>query len=144
MSADAEIKGVIPNYYNLIIDKLNKIYDAWDNDNTIQALDRTLKLIPFLPRKLKKELKPEKEEIKKALKSAKETNGFNYQNAKETQWKNVKDVANAKFEPLIDKLTDLLDESHLLTQSYGIPTKTRGMGEIQKTVDTARYQAEGE
>lgn len=140
MSEDAEIKGVIPNYYNLIIDKLNKIYDAWDNDNTIQALDRTLKLIPFLPRKLKKELKTDKDEIRNALKTAKESNGYNYQNAKETQWKNVKDVATAKFEPLIDKLTNLLDESHLLTQSYGIPTRARGMGDIQRTVDIARYE----
>jgi hypothetical protein len=140
MSEDAEIKGVIPNYYNLIIDKLNKIYEAWDNNNINIALFRTLKLIPFLPRKIKNQLNPERIRIQKDLDAISQTNGFNFSNAQEKVMYKVKTISIKEFEPLIDKVTSLLDQEHLLTQNYGIPTKSRSMKDLQLTVDTARQE----
>lgn len=129
MSQDAEIKGVIPNYYNLIIDKLNRIYEAWDQNNLSLALFRTLRLIPFLPRKLKNALKPDKDRIEDQLKNSANTGGHDFDNATEKAMYRIRKVAQKEFEPLLDKLTSLLDESHLLTQSYGVPSRT---GDIRK------------
>jgi glutathionyl-hydroquinone reductase len=120
MSEDAEIKSIIPNYYNLIIDKLNKIYDAWDKNLTNLALSRALKLIPFLPRKLKKQLNPEKTRISTELQ-----NGI----------KDIKKIAEKELEPLVDKITDNLDEAHLLTQNYGIPTRKSSIENIGKALE---------
>lgn len=144
MSEDAEIKGVIPNYYNLIIDKLNKIYEAWDNNNQTLALTRAMRLIPFLPRKIKKQIIQDKDNIQKQFDAISGTKGYNLSNAAELANYRIKMIAVKEVEPFINKLTDLLDQEHLLTQSYGIPTKARGMGDIQKTVDIARHDSGAE
>lgn len=127
MSEQPEIKGVIPTYYFIITDKLNKIYEAWDNNDPYLALERALKLVPFLPVKLKKEIAPEKERIRKLFQNSISGQDFNSVQLKSSLLRH--NTASQEVEPFIDKLTTLLDDNHLLTLSYGVPTRT---GSIQK------------
>lgn len=141
MSEDAEIRGVIPNYYAFIIDKLNRIYDAEDKNNYPLALDRALKLTKFLPRKLKKEIVEDVKRIRQRLITEAKIDGYFLDSMLKERNKIVYNIAYQEEDKFMDKMTSLLDQEHLLTQSYGIPTRARSMGDIQRTVDVARYQS---
>lgn len=140
MTENAEIKGVIPNYYSFIIDKLNRIANYEIERNYPMALHTALNLAKYLPRKLKNQLQPDITEITEKLANIKvsEYNQNALRKAMDTQIYKISKEAEPK---LIDKITTLLDQEHLLTQSYGIPTKSRSMKDFQMTVDEAQYNA---
>jgi hypothetical protein len=141
MSEDAEIKGVIPNYYVFIMGRLNRIAALEDIGNLPLALDCALKTVKYLPRKLKNQIIEEKKKIQKRIATeAKSTEYFCNTSKRDVEAK-MRKIALDEEETFVDKITTLLDQEHLLTQNYGIPTKARGMGDIQRTVDTARHEA---
>jgi hypothetical protein len=143
MTENAEIRNVIPPYYGFIIDKLNRIFYLWDEaQNEALALRCALRLTKFLPRKLKNQLREETDKIKTELEIASKGIGYNFQTANRNINQSLAIVAHKYLENYVNKLTDLLDQEHMLTQSYGIPTRSRGMGDIQRTVDQARYNTE--
>lgn len=121
--SETEIRGVIPNYYGLMIDKLNRIYDAWDKNDTYTALQRALKLCSFMPRKIKTELDPEKERIQKRLSSVSTITGYDMAIVKEKVMARLKQISNEELEKFVTTITDQLDENRLLTQGYGVPTR---------------------
>lgn len=128
---EQEIRGVIPNYYVLITDKLNKIYDAWDKNNVELALNRALKLVPFLPRKLKKQLAEEKQKIQSMLGKAQAISGFDCATLDRERGVRVRITAHSMLENFIDKITTLLDEAGLLTQS-GQPITEEKFAQLEK------------
>lgn len=145
MSEDAEIKNVIPPYYGLIIDKLNRIFFLWDEvQDEIAALQCAIRLVLFLPRKLKKQLETQTTEIQKELDKASNGVGYNLIVANQRINNATSFVAHKHLAKYVNTITNLLDQEHMLTQSYGIPTRARSMGDIQKTVDIARYQSGAE
>ena len=142
MSEDAEIRGVIPNYYVFIMGRLNRIAELEDLNNLPLALDTALKAIKYLPRKLKKQIDPEKTRIQKRITSEAQTEGY-FENTNIRAINHIlRQISREEEEAFVDKITTLLDAEHLLTQSYGVPTRARGMNDIQHTVDKARYDEE--
>jgi hypothetical protein len=141
MSEDAEIRGVIPNYYAFIMGRLNRIAALEDAGNLTEALECAIQSTKYLPRKLKKQIDEEQKRITKRLRTEAHSNEwFGNMRKKETA-AIFQQIAEEEEEGFVDRITTLLDQEHLLTQSYGIPTKARSMGDIQKTVDTARYNS---
>ena len=141
MSENSEIRGVIPNYYSFIVDKLNKIAEAENAFNYPLALHIAMNLTRYLPRKLKNQINPDVIRIRERQLRELRTSGY-FQSSMNRQLHQKEHMIASQEEPvLIDKLTTLLDQEHLLTQSYGIPTRSKSMGDIQKTVDAARYES---
>ena len=143
MSADEEpeIKSVYPSYYSLmIVGKLDGIYDAWDQNLYSKAMHRALKLIPFLPPRIKKRIQAEKQRIQQALLNTQKVIGYSYASTARLSQRATDRIAYDTIESFVDKLTDLLDEAHLLTESYGVPTVSRGMKEFQLEVDLAKHK----
>lgn len=123
MSEEYEIKGVIPNYYAFIIDKLNRIAEAEIYHNYPQALHISLNLAKYLPRKLKQQIQPEKDRIENRLHKEAKVSGF-FRDSMRRQASQLEIIIAKEEEPqFVDRITTLLDEAHLLTQSYGIPTR---------------------
>jgi Fe2+ transport system protein B len=139
MTEDAEIRGVIPNYYAFIMGRLNRIAALEDIDNLTLALDCALKSIKYLPRKLKNQIREEYERIQNRIKNEAQSSGYFSNTINKEIEKAMKRIALEEENNFVNKITTLLDQEHLLTQSYGIPTRSRSMGDIQKTVDQARY-----
>ena len=141
---ESEIKGVIPPYYNLIIGILQGIYEAWDRGDYITALKRSLRLVVFLPNKLKKQLKEEKDNIQKTLDLSKNVTQHSFASTHRAMGISLNYTANKFLEGFVDKITSLMDKEHILTEGYGIPTISRSMHDFQMTVDKTRYQKEKE
>ena len=107
------------------------------------ALDLALKLTVFLPRKLKFKINIEKDRINKRINSITITSYHRNLIDRELQ-RVAKRVANEELEAFVDKITTLLDENRMLTQSFGLPTISHSMKDLQSTVDKARYDKEHE
>jgi len=111
-----EIRGVIPNYYAFIIDKLNRIANYEIERDYPKALHIALLLVKYLPRKLKNQVQEETTRINKRVGSI-GTTGY-YQNMMQRDLeRKIYRIASEEEPILVDKLTSLLDQEHLLTQS---------------------------
>jgi ribosomal protein L31E len=110
--------------------------------NLILALDCALKAVKYLPRKLKNQLKEETLRIKNRINKEAQANSHFTGSLQKTIDRKKYQIANEEEEAFVDKITTFLDAEHLLTQNYGIPTKSRSMSDIQKTVDKARFDSE--
>lgn len=135
MSTETEIKSMVPNYYSFIMKILNEIWDAEDINNYPLAMERACRLIKYLPEKGKRELTEERERIEKRLKKEVHvTSFFANINNKQAQ-RQIAKIAKEEEPEFINKITTWLDKVHLLTQSYGVPTRT---GSLQKIGDALR------
>lgn len=142
MSEDAEIRGVIPTYYSFIVEKLNRIYDAWDKNDFYSALLRSIRLVSFLPRKIKKQILPEKKRIELKLIQAQSIKGRDFNSTQMLLQQRVRQVAMEEVGNFVNLITEMLDQEGLLVMKHGVPTVARGMGDIQRTVDKARFEVE--
>lgn len=142
MSVDAEIKGVIPSYYGFLITGLTQIREYWAKRMYVEGMEYALHFTTFLPRKIKKALSEEKQRITLKLTGNSKGRVHNFYELQKSRSKYAYMIAAQELEPYMDKMTTLLDENHLLTQQYGVPTKARSMKEFQMTVDHATYEAE--
>jgi hypothetical protein len=141
---EQEIKGVIPPYYSLIIGILQGIYEAWDREDYITALKRSLRIVTFLPNKLKIQLKEEKSNIQKALEKSRNVNQYTYASTRRAITNALNYTSEKFLDYWVDKITSLMDKEHILTEGYGIPTISHSMQDFQMTVDRARYRKEQE
>jgi hypothetical protein len=136
-----KLKTTPLNYYAFIIDKLNRIANYEIERDYPKALHIALSLTKFLPKKLKDRLQEQNKRINQRLSRIGATGYFENTMQRGLTTK-IYRIA-AEEEPIfVDQITSLLDEAHLLTQGHGVPTRARGMGDFQRTVDTARYEAE--
>ncbi len=103
----AEAKGY---YAGFLIDKLNKIYDAWDQGDPELALRRSLRLTLALPRKLKEKIREDVHTIKKDMESVYRLQGSDFYTTELRRNKRSVEVASHYLAGFVDKLTDLLDE----------------------------------
>jgi len=109
-----------PTYSGFLIDKLNKIELAWDQDMPEAALRRALRLVNFLPKELKKKLKPKKEIIVKALNSAYRISGVDYYTTQQIRNRKARTIASLYLEPFVDEMLDWLDERGYLEEKKRI------------------------
>ncbi len=58
---------IMPTYSGFLIDKVNKIYEAWDRNQLETALGRAIRLVYFLPKELKDKMRDDKN--KKSLRN---------------------------------------------------------------------------
>lgn len=142
MTENAEIKAVIPSYYGFLITGITQLREYWAKKMYIEALDYAMELTNFLPSKIKDELKEEKEKIRKKLLNNAPINTNSVYARERTRTKEIYQIAAKELEPFVDKIIRLLDQNHLLTEKYGVPTRERSMKDFQMDVDKARYDAE--
>lgn len=105
-----QVRGLISPYVGFLVDKLDKIYDAWDAQEEELALSRAIRLSYFLVEQLKEKLKPDVKQILEEMNKATavEKTGFlSQENVK--NWR-AKDVARKWLPIFLDKLTSLFDE----------------------------------
>jgi len=104
----------LPYYTAFLMDKVNKIYDAWDLENITLALRRATRLVAFLPRKMKKEMLEDVEDIEKAMMKAYRVKGVDFHTDQLARNREARRVASLYLEPFVNKLMDLLDENDYL------------------------------
>jgi hypothetical protein len=104
----------LPYYTAFLMDKINKIYDAWDDDNQPLALRRALRLVTFLPKKMKTVLAEDVAEIEADMHQAYRMKGVDFHTNQLARNKTARSVATLYLEPFVDKLVDLLDEHDYL------------------------------
>jgi len=104
----------LPYYTAFLMDKVNKIYDAWDLENITLALRRATRLVAFLPRKMKKQMLEDVEDIEKAMMKAYRVKGVDFHTDQLARNREARRVASLYLEPFVNKLIDLLDENHYL------------------------------
>ncbi len=103
-----------PTYSGFLIDKLNKIYEAWDQGQQEIALARALRLCVFLPQELKKKLDPKKEKITAAINAIYKINDATWFSTRLARNKAARRVANLYLEPFVDEMVDWLDKRGFL------------------------------
>ena len=101
---------VIPTYNSFLIDKINRIYDSWDEGNPEMALMRALRLVVFLPRELKAKLEGKQAEIMKDLKVAYAKEDVDWFTTQRTRNRVAKQISILHLEPFIDEMTTWLDQ----------------------------------
>lgn len=141
MNDDPEIKGVIPSYYGFLITGITAIREYWAKKQFVEAINYAMNLTTFLPNKIKKELIAEKEKIHREMSVNLRFNSNDITAARKAHDRLVFQVAAKELEPFMDKVISLLDQNNLLTQQYGVPTRSRSMKDFQMTVDHAQYEA---
>ena len=104
----------LPYYTAFLMDKVNKIYDAWDSEDITLALRRATRLVAFLPRKMKKEMLEDVEDIEKDMMKAYRVKGVDFHTDQLARNREARRVASLYLEPFVNKLIDLLDENHYL------------------------------
>jgi len=104
----------LPYYTAFLMDKVNKIYDAWDLEDITLALRRATRLVAFLPRKMKKEMEADVEDIEKDMMKAYRVKGVDFHTDQLARNREARRVASLYLEPFVNKLMDLLDDNHYL------------------------------
>ena len=115
-----KVKDVMPTYRAFLAGRLLEIWAAWDNGNLEQSLRRALRLVTFLPRELKKELRKDEERITKALNAAYRVQGVDWYTRQQNRNREARRVASLYLEPFVDKMTDLLDEGDYLVKTFKV------------------------
>jgi hypothetical protein len=144
MTEDAEIKAVIPSYYGFLITGITQLREYWARKMYTEALDYALELTNFLPTKIKEQLKEDKEKIITKLGTNSPINANTLYRVEMARSKQAYHIAARELEPFVDKIIRLLDQNHLLTEKYGVPTRARGMKDFQMTVDEAQFRKDKE
>ena len=111
-----EVKGVVPTYIGLLMGKINLIYDYWAEGNIEAALRRTCILYYFLVDELKKQLKPDIQQINKELVQAYNLEGSNWFTSRIMRNQRGRQIAATKLPSLIDKMMSLFDGRDYLEQ----------------------------
>lgn len=101
-------------YSGFLNDKLNKIYDAWDQGDEVRALDRAQKLYHFLQRDMKKALSPKMAVINEKLNKAASVTGVDWFTGNLNQNKQLRRVAIRFLPAFVDELVGLLDDKGFL------------------------------
>jgi len=104
----------LPYYTAFLMDKVNKIYDAWDSEDITLALRRAIRLVVFLPTEMKKELEADVEDIQKDMMKAYRVKGVDFHTDQLARNREARRVATQYLEPFVDELIDLLDKNHYL------------------------------
>jgi len=112
-----EVKAVMRPYVAFLMDKVNKIYDAWDEGNLELALSRACRLVTFLPRGLKKELRSDEETITKWMNGAYGLETGIWYTTQLTQNRRALQIAQVFLKPFVDKMIDLLDQRGYLERA---------------------------
>lgn len=105
-----EVRGLISPYVGFLVDKLNKIYEAWDSGDEELALSRAIKLSFFLVDQLKEKLKPLVQQILKEMSEATKKEGVSFLTEESMRSRKAKLVAAVWLPVFLDKLTSLFDE----------------------------------
>jgi hypothetical protein len=120
MSKEEEIKGVMKPYVVFLMDKVNRVYNAWD-EHPLEPripLEEALRLVNFLPRSLKKLLKKDAEEIRKELDRCYRLQGTDLFTTQLLRNRVANQVASRRLQPFVDKMTDWLDERGYFERPY--------------------------
>ena len=105
-----EVRGLISPYVGFLVDKLNKIYEAWDEGDEELALSRAVKLGYFLVDQLKDKLKPDMNKIIEEMNGATQKEGVGFLTEEATRSDRARQVARKWLPIFLDKLTSLFDE----------------------------------
>jgi len=105
-----EVRGLISPYVGFLVDKLNKIYEAWDEGDEELALSRAVKLGYFLVEQLKDKLKPDMNKIIEEMNGATQKEGVGFLTEEATRSDRARQVARKWLPIFLDKLTSLFDE----------------------------------
>lgn len=125
MSESHEIKGIFPQAYNFYMDKLGKIYDAWDDGDLGLALIRACRLVVFFPPKIKKEIVEEKDRIQMEFKRIAAVKGHDFHTTITAQKRMVYALADRELESFVDRMTSLMDQEGLLTLTFGASPRSK-------------------
>jgi len=105
-----QTRGLMSPYVGFLIDKLNKIYDAWDRGEEELALRRAVMLRYFLVKELKDALKEDAEQITLEMNEAYEKEGASFLAEEAVRSRRTRAVAKKWLPVFVDKLTTLFDE----------------------------------
>lgn len=105
-----ELKAVMRPYIAFLMDKVNKIYDAWDEGDLELALSRACRLVTFLPRAIKEQLRGDEKTITKYMNAAYGLETGIWYTTQLIQNRRTRQIAQLFLEPFVDKMIDLLDE----------------------------------
>lgn len=107
---DREVKGFVPTYLGFLMDKINKIYNAWDEGDTELALRRACRLYYFLVDELKDKLRDDMQSISKEMNQAYNVRGPDWFVTQQNRNKQARRVASVRLPAFIDKMMTLFDE----------------------------------
>jgi len=101
-------------YVFFLFKRLDKIYDAWDEDEYELALRRALRLAVGLPTDIKEAMASEKKEIRAALNKAYRSSGVDFFTTHVARNREARRVSAYYLEPFMDKMVRLLDDKDWL------------------------------
>jgi len=99
-----------PNYTSFLIDKLNKIYDAWDDNRPEHALGRAIKLWFFLPIELKDKMEDDKNKITKDINAAYRINSVDFFTSHLVRNREARKLAVRYLPIFLDQMMRWLDQ----------------------------------
>lgn len=129
MSEDSgKVKDVMPTYRGFLAGRLVEIWSAWDEGDLELSLRRACRLVTFLPRALKKQLREDRDKITKEMNSVYGLTGVDFYTTHLTRNRQVNRVAMLYLEPFADKILNLLDERGYLEKGFRVVPEGRELG----------------
>jgi len=114
---NVEPQQIMPTYSGFLIDKLNKISEAWDEGDMELALRRAMRLVYFLPTDLKKVLLPKVSVIRKQMNHAYALHGSDFFTTQIIRNRAARQITLRELPPFIDQVVELLDQRGYLEKS---------------------------
>jgi len=105
-----------PTYSGFLIDKVNKIYESWDNGNQERSLRRALRLVYFLPKELKDKMRDDKNKIIEEFNKAYRVSGVDWYTRQQNRNRAARRVAQDYLPSFVDEMMNWLDERGYLEE----------------------------
>lgn len=116
MGKDLDPADIKPTYNSFLIDKINKIYEAWDKNLPETALGRAVRLVYFLPKELKDKLRDERNKIVAKFNEAYQVSGVDWYTKQQNRNRQARRVANHYLPSFVDEMMNWLDERGYLEE----------------------------
>lgn len=107
---------IMPTYSGFLIDKVNKIYEAWDKNQLETALGRAIRLVYFLPKELKDKMRDDKNKIIEEFNKAYRVSGVDWYTRQQNRNRAARRVAQYYLPSFVDEMMNWLDERGYLEE----------------------------
>jgi hypothetical protein len=111
-----DLAKIHPTYSGFLIDKVNKIYDAWDKGLLETALNRAMRLCYFLPKELKDKMRDDKNKIIEEFNKAYRVSGVDWYTRQQNRNRAARRVAHHYLPSFVDEMMNWLDERGYLEE----------------------------
>lgn len=129
--SDEDYTSVMKPYIGFLIDKINRIYDAWDNGNTFLALARAIRLSMFLPPSSRKRLRKTIEQIDVEVDRVQSVQGIGIRSTNLQKHSSLETIADKWIVPFLEEEMDEIDRKGFIERPflYGFKKNPKRIGE---------------